>query len=90
MVNKIRPANKSKKSDPVEDEDKVSNQEFRRNFYLYHHYEFSEQLQLYHELNYNRKRNLFIIGAKTDDLILFINEEAIPDNFIKSDNSITM
>ncbi|WP_339044235.1 putative porin [Cardinium endosymbiont of Tipula unca] len=50
----------------------VLNKDLRRNFYIYHHYEFSEQLQLYHELDYNRKNNLLTIDSNDDELLSFI------------------
>lgn len=52
----------------------VLNKDLRRNFYIYHHYEFREQLQLYHELDYNRKNNLFTIDSDNDELHSFITD----------------
>ncbi|ROT47218.1 putative porin [Candidatus Cardinium hertigii] len=50
----------------------ISHKELRRIFYLYHHYECSEPVQLYHELHYNRRQNELAINTK--DVLSFITE----------------
>ncbi|TDG95730.1 putative porin [Cardinium endosymbiont of Culicoides punctatus] len=62
-------------------ENQVVHKDHRRNFYIYHHYEFSEQFQLYHELDYNRKNSLLKIKSTSDDLHSFI---ADPNNITEN------
>ncbi|MGI2299392.1 putative porin [Candidatus Cardinium hertigii] len=66
---------------------KVMHKDLKRNFYLYHHYEFNKPLQLYHELNYNR-RNLCTIKNLDKTLLDFISEEAHKDG--KEENGVAI
>ena len=59
----------------IDTEQKVMHKDLRRNFYLYHHYEFSKPLQLYHELHYNRKINLCTIEKLNETLLDFISTQ---------------
>ncbi|WP_342265413.1 putative porin [Cardinium endosymbiont of Philonthus spinipes] len=55
---------------------KVMHKELRRHFYLYHHYEFSKPLQLYHELHYSHKKNLCTIDKlDATSLLPFMSKE---------------
>ncbi|MGI2262186.1 putative porin [Candidatus Cardinium hertigii] len=67
---------------------KVIHKDLRRSFYLYHHYEFSKPLQLYHELNYNRTNNLCTIKNLDKTLLEFISEETDEDD--NEEDRVTM
>ena len=51
----------------------VNHTDCRRNFYLYHQYAFSEQIQLYHELIKSKKKHTSIIDNDAD-LLKFITD----------------
>ncbi|WP_419241260.1 putative porin [Cardinium endosymbiont of Nabis limbatus] len=91
------PSKRYKSSFPLLEEEYMENKinkesqcihkELRRNFYLYHHYEFSKTLQLYHELHDNRKTNLSTIEKPDAPLLSFI---AAPDASYKDRHSAVM
>ncbi|TSJ80847.1 putative porin [Cardinium endosymbiont of Dermatophagoides farinae] len=69
---------------------KVMHKDTRGHFYLYHHYDFSKPFQLYHELHYRRKTNLFTI-KQSDELLDFIAHNPYPhDASYKDHNSVVM
>lgn len=75
----------------IDKEQKVMHKDLRRNFYLYHHYEFSKPLQLYHELHYNRKANICTIEKADYALLNFISHTPYPhDPPYKEHNSVVM
>ncbi len=74
----------------IDAEKKLMNKASRRNFYLYHHYEFSKTLQLYHEVDYNSKNNLSTIDKLDSTLLDFITKyPTVPSND-KLSNRIVM
>ncbi|CAH2559618.1 putative porin [Cardinium endosymbiont of Oedothorax gibbosus] len=73
----------------IDKEKQVMHKDLRRHFYLYHHYEFSKPLQLYHELDYNRKANICTIEKPDEELLRFISDPRYKAHN-KEDNSVVM
>lgn len=73
----------------IDKKKKCMHKDRRRNFYLYHHYEWSKPLQLYHELHYASKMNGSTIENLDDALLNFIayDTHAAPE---KEDNRVVM
>ncbi|WP_243516870.1 MULTISPECIES: putative porin [unclassified Candidatus Cardinium] len=73
----------------IDKDKKVMHKDLRRNFYFYHHYEYSQPLQVYHELHYSQIKNFFTIEKLDQPLLSFISNQ--PDNASdKEDNRLLM
>lgn len=64
--------------------------DLRRNFYLYHHYEFSQGFQVYHELNHIRKSNICTIQNLPKLINYISNESNVSTTSNSENNSVIM